>query len=52
MFKGWGFVISACGLLLIMNSLVRAGFIIRFKYIQMKGITFEEVDIDQKKLQT
>jgi hypothetical protein len=51
-FKNWGFFLSATAILVLINSVVRSGYIARSKYIEMKGINFEEVDIDQKKLQT
>lgn len=51
-FIGWGWIMSVGGLCLIANGMVRGGCVMRMKYIQLKGIAFEEVDIDQKKLQT
>ena len=43
---------AIAGIAVIVNAVVRAAFIVRIKYIQIKGVSFEEVDIDQKKLQT
>lgn len=39
-FKTWGYVLATAGLLLMLNCLVRVGYIARRKYAQMNGINF------------
>lgn len=51
-YKNWGVIMAIAGIAVIVNAVVRAVFIVRIKYVQIKGVSFEEVDIDQKKLQT
>ena len=48
----WGYILSTVVLITIILTLSRSAYIIYLKYVQSKGVNFEEVDIDQKKLHT
>jgi uncharacterized membrane protein len=49
---GWGFVLAIISILIVINGLIRVVFSGWLKYMQMKDVNFEEVELDQKKLQT
>ena len=52
MYLYWGYLLSSVVLVIVLATSARAVFIVYFKYDQAKGVNFEEVDIDQRKLQT
>lgn len=50
---GLGFFLSVLGMLIVINSAVRAGFLVFKKYKEVTGVLFEEmVDPDVNKLKT
>ena len=51
-YLGWGYVLSIIVLMTMLVTMGRVIFILYLKYVQSKGVSFEEVDIDQRKLQT
>ena len=44
----WGYFLSTLVLLLSILTISRAAFIVYFKYVQAKGVSFEEVEIEKK----
>lgn len=47
-----GWALSTIGVLIVINSSIRAGYLMLRKYSDLVGIAFEEVDPDQNKLKT
>ena len=47
-----GYMATLIVFLTLVLTIYRSALILQHKYVQSKGVNFEEVDIDQRKLQT